>query len=140
MYKKLLAGLGGAIVLNVIHEVIRKNFSGVPEINKVAEEGAAKALDKANVHFKNDKQSYATALTGDIIANTLYYSNTATNYNILSGLVAGAGTIILPKYLGLSSEPVASTNRKKLLTVAYYTLGAIATKIIYSKLNKHSIS
>lgn len=35
MFKKILAGFGGAIALNIIHEVIRKNFNNVPHINEV---------------------------------------------------------------------------------------------------------
>ena len=47
MYKKILAGLGGAIALHLLHEVVRHNFTNVPEVNKVGEEALTKASAKS---------------------------------------------------------------------------------------------
>lgn len=132
----LLAGLGGAIVLNAVHELVRHNFDNVPEVNKLGEEALDKMLSPAGVDL-NDDELYNAALAGDLVSNALYYSTLATNKaGILSGIVGGIGAVILPKYIGLNDQPVASTDRKKLLTVAYYTLGALATGFIYKKLKK----
>ena len=132
----LLAGLGGAIALNVIHEVVRKNFSNVPEVNEVGEEAVDKIAKKTDINL-DEKELYATTLAGDVISNALYYAGTATNnLSALSGVLAGVGAVELPKYLGLDDKPVKATPQKQILTVAFYTLGGLATSIIYNKLKK----
>ena len=92
MYKKILAGLGGAIALNVLHETIRKNFDNVPEVNKVGEEALNKVLNKVDMQITNHDQLYAATLAGDVISNGIYYATTATTgFSITSGVVAGLG-------------------------------------------------
>jgi len=135
MYKKILAGLGGAIALNLLHETIRKNFDNVPQINKVGEEALSKALAKADMKITDQDQLYAATLAGDVISNGLYYATTATtDFNIASGLAAGLGAVMLPQKMGLDDSPVAETSQKKMMTVAYYLFGAVVTKLIYDKI------
>lgn len=82
-----------------------------------------------------DKNSlYAFTLAGDVVSNGLYYSVTATNHNLMSGLAAGVGAVFLPKQMGLDEQPVAGSDQKKLMTVAYYVFGALVTKLIYDKI------
>ncbi|KQT31500.1 hypothetical protein ASG22_18390 [Chryseobacterium sp. Leaf405] len=135
MYKKILAGLGGAIALNLLHETIRKNFDNVPEINKVGEEALNKALDKVDMKITNHDQLYAATLAGDVVSNGIYYATTATtSFNIVSGIAMGMGAVLLPEKMGLDDAPVAKTTEKKVMTVAYYLFGAIVTKLIYDKI------
>ncbi|WP_294228943.1 hypothetical protein [Chryseobacterium endophyticum] len=135
MYKKIIAGLGGALALSLLHETIRKNFDNVPEINKVGEEALNKALDKADMKITSHDQLYAATLAGDVIGNGMYYATTATSgFNIASGLAMGLGALALPGKVGLDENPVAETTQKKVMTVAYYLFGAIVTKFIYDKI------
>ncbi|WP_288243896.1 hypothetical protein [uncultured Chryseobacterium sp.] len=135
MYKKILAGLGGAVALSLLHEAIRKNFDNVPEINKVGEEALNKALDKVDAKVTNHDQLYAATLAGDVIGNGMYYAATATTgFNVASGVMMGLGAVVLPEKLGLNNTPVAGSTQKKVMTVAYYLFGAIVTKFIYDKI------
>lgn len=134
MYKKILAGFGGAIALNILHETIRKNFSNVPHINEVGEEALLKLTDHTSLNITGEKNLYAATLVGDIVSNGLYYATTATNHNLTSGLLAGVGAIALPKKMGLNDEPVAANNKKKAMTIGYYVFGALVTKFIYDKI------
>lgn len=132
----LAAGLGGAVVLNVMHEIIRKNFDNVPEVNEVGEQALDKMLSSTGIQL-NDKELYGATLAADVVSNALYYSALATNKaGILSGILGGIGAVELPKYLGLDDKPVAATDQKKLMTIAYYTLGALVTGFLYRKLTK----
>lgn len=132
----LLAGLAGAVVLNAVHEAVRHNFSNVPEVNKVGEEALGKILSETDTKL-DDKELYAATLAGDVVSNALYYAAAATNKGgAVSGLLAGLATVELPKYLGLDDTPVKETKQKQLLTIAYYTLGGLATGLIYKKLKK----
>lgn len=134
MVKKMLAGLGGAIALNILHEIIRKNFDNVPHINEVGEEALQKTLDSAGLEISDPDKLYAATLAGDIVSNAVYYANTATQHDFTSGLAAGISTIMLPQKMGLDDEPVAENNKKKIMTVAYYIFGAAVTKLIYDKI------
>ncbi|WP_294331914.1 hypothetical protein [uncultured Chryseobacterium sp.] len=135
MYKKIIAGLGGALALSLLHETIRKNFDNVPEINKLGEEALNKVLDKADMKITSHDQLYAATLAGDVIGNGMYYATTATSgFNIASGLAMGLGALALPGKVGLDENPVAETTQKKVMTVAYYLFGAIVTKFIYDKI------
>lgn len=135
MYKKIIAGMGGAIALSLLHEAVRKNFDNVPEINKVGEEALNKALDKADMKITNHDQLYAATLAGDVIGNGMYYATTATTgFNIASGLAMGLGALALPEKLGLDEKPVAKNTQKKVMTVAYYLFGAVITKFIYDRI------
>lgn len=137
MTKKILAGFAGALALNIVHELVRKNFDNVPALNEVGEEALQKGLSKINLQLENKDAAYLATLAGDVVSNSFYYAGTATNAaGLLSGALAGIGAIYLPKYIGLDDSPVASTDRKKLLTIAYYTLGGLITNIIYKQLKK----
>lgn len=132
----LLAGFGGAIALNVLHETIRTNCTNVPAVNEVGEEALDKVLSHNDINL-NEKQLYGATLAADVVSNGLYYAALATNKaGILSGVLGGLGAVELPKYLGLDDAPVASTKRKRVMTIAYYTIGAAVTGLIYSKLKK----
>lgn len=133
VFPALAAGIGGAIALNVLHESVRKNFNDVPEVNEVGEEALDKILKKADISL-NEHQLYGATLVADVVSNGLFYALLATNKaGVASGLVAGIAAVELPKYLGLNEHPVAGSDRKKLLTVAYYTVGAAVAGFLYKK-------
>lgn len=135
MYKKILAGLGGAIALNIVHEIIRKNFHNVPEVNKVGEEALNKALTTIDMKITDKDQLYGATLAGDVLSNGIYYAATATTgFDMVSGVAAGLGAVLLPKKMGLDDSPVAESNQKKIMTVGYYLFGAVVTKLIYDKI------
>ena len=135
MYKKILAGLGCAIALNIVHEIIRKNFHNVPEVNKVGEEALNKALTTIDMKITDKDQLYGATLAGDVLSNGIYYAATATTgFDMVSGVAAGLGAVLLPKKMGLDDSPVAESNQKKIMTVGYYLFGAVVTKLIYDKI------
>lgn len=130
----MLAGLGGALALNLLHEVIRKNCDNVPHINELGEEALQKATENTPFEISDPDKLYAATLAGDIVSNAVYYGMTATNHNFTSGIAAGIGAIALPSKMGLDESPVAENNKKKIMTVGYYLFGAIVTKLIYDKI------
>ena len=134
MVKKIIAGFGGAIALNIVHELIRKSFTNVPHINEVGEEALLKVTENSDIQITDKNTLYAFTLAGDVVSNGLYYSATATNHDFYSGLAAGVGAVFLPKQLGLNYSPVAGTEQKKVMTVAYYLFGAVVTKLIYDQI------
>jgi len=135
MYKRFIAGLGGAIALTILHETVRKNCKNAPEINKVGEEALEKSLNQFDASIDSPDKLYAATLVGDVVGNGIYYAGTATNKaGLLSGLAMGVGTVLLPRKIGLDDAPVAENNQKKMMTIGYYLFGALVTKLIYDQI------
>jgi hypothetical protein len=141
--KNLLAGLGGAIALNIIHESLKHRDSGMPRIDKLGEEALQKSLNYFGTEIKDEDNLYKATLVSDVISNALYYSVIGAGKNkhvwaraAVVGLAAGVGAITLPKPMGLNPEPVTKTQKAKTLTVAYYLAGALVTAGLVKALSK----
>lgn len=131
--KNLVAGLGGAIALNLLHESL-KHKKGTPRIDLVGEEALQKTLEPFGAAIKDEDNLYAATLGADIISNAMYYSTIGAGgtANIWSralalGLTAGVGAVKLPEQVGLDDEPVAGSTKKQAMTIAYYVAGALVT-------------
>ncbi len=125
----LLGGLAGAVVVNLLNEGLRRVDSGAPRLEKLGMDAANKALDKIGQPAPTGKKLYWGTLAGDLLSNTLYYAVAASGKNKAAkttglGLLAGLGGWLLPKPLGLIAAPTARTSRTKLMTTAYYLIGA----------------
>jgi len=141
--KNIVAGLGGAIALNIIHESLKKRDSDMPRVDLLGEEALEKSLDYFDAEIHDKDTLYKTTLAGDIISNALYYSAIGagdTKYllprAIAIGVAAGVGAITLPEPLGLNDKPVNRTNKTKALTIGYYLAGALVTAVIVKAMNK----
>ncbi|WP_294818776.1 hypothetical protein [uncultured Flavobacterium sp.] len=138
-----LAGLGGAIALNVLHESLKKKDSEMPRVDLLGEEALQKTLSHFDAEIHDERKLYTATLAGDILSNTMYYGmigNGDRDYlftrAIAYGLAAGVGAVTLPKPLGLDDEPVARSNKTKALTVGYYLAGALVTAGLLRLLSK----
>lgn len=142
--KNLLAGLGGAIVLNIIHETLKKKGTDMPRVDLVGEEALQKSLNYLGTSIDNDITLYKATLAGDVISNALYYSLIGGgSYKhiwtraIFYGLSGGIGAVTLPEPVGLDPEPVNKTQKTKVLTVAYYLAGALVTGALLKAIAKN---
>jgi len=135
-----LAGLGGAIVLTLLHESLKHVNEDMPRIDLVGEEAVLKATNLIGVEIDNPETLYQTTLMADILSNAAYYSmisgeGKALWGNAISvGLLAGVGAIKLPEAFGLDDEPVTKTSKTKFLTVGYYLIGALAAAALFQTL------
>ena len=137
----LIAGFGGAILLNIVHESLKK-YDNTPRVDLVGEEALQKSLDALGISIDDPKMLYFSTLIADIISNGLFYSAICTDKNniwqraITIGAGAGVGAVVLPEKLGLDDQPVAKNSQVKGLTVGYYLFGALATAAIYKAISK----
>ncbi len=141
--KNLLAGLAGAIVLNVLHESLKNKSPNMPRVDLLGENALQKTLKYFGSSIDNSANLYKATLAGDVVGNTLYYSLIGTGNKkylwpkaIFMGLSAGVGAVTLPEPMGLDPEPVAKNNIVKALTVSYYLAGAIVTGLVISFMSK----
>lgn len=138
----ILAGLGGAIVLTILNETLKNVSPKMPRINLVGEEAVQKTASLVGITMENEDTIMGTALMGDIVSNTAYYSLIDGQGNDLwltaaaSGFTAGLGAVNLPEKLGLDDEPVAKSMTTKVWTVAYYMIGALTTAGILKFMDK----
>jgi hypothetical protein len=84
-----------------------------------------------------------TALAGDLIANTAYYSLVAAGgadkallTGSLLGAGAGLGAILLPKPLGLGVGPSDRTAATQAMAVSLYLAGGVLAGAAYQKMRE----
>lgn len=142
--KNLLGGLGGAIVLNIIHESLKKKGTDMPRVDLVGEEALQKSLNYLGTSIDDDATLYKAILAGDVISNALYYSLIGGgSYKhiwtraVFYGLSGGIGAVTLPEPVGLDPKPVNKTQKTKALTVAYYLAGALVTGALLKAIAKN---
>ena len=145
--RNIIAGLGGAIALNLLHQAFAKTDKDAPRLDLVGEEAVQKGLEAVGeTPIKDEKNLFATALGADLISNALYFSmiGVGNNKNAWSkalglGLTAGTGAVTLPKMLGLNPTPITKTNKTKSMTVGYYLAGALVTAGILKFMDSRNI-
>jgi hypothetical protein len=139
----LLAGLGGAIALNLLHEGLKNQDRDMPRVDLLGEEALTRGLSWFGAGIKDPDKLYQATLAGDVVGNALYYSLIGTGGKkyiwskaVVLGLAAGLGAVTLPAPMGLDDRPVARNMKVKILTVGYYLAGALVTALILSKSKK----
>ena len=133
----VLAGLGGAAALNLLHESLKHKADDMPRVDLVGEEVIQKSLNYFGCPVNDEAALYRITLAADLVSNALYYSLIAVGSKkyiwaraIAYGLAGGIGAVALPKPLGLNPEPVTKSSKTKGLTIAYYLAGALVTGAI----------
>jgi len=129
-----MAGLGGAIALNILHESLKKKSKDMPRVDLLGEEALQKTLNYFGTEIEGEKPLYTATLAGDVLSNAMYYSMIGKGKPdhvwvraLAYGVAAGVGAITLPEPMGLDPEPVTKTDTSKALTVGYYVVGALVT-------------
>lgn len=145
--KNLLAGLGGALALNLLHELLKRTDKNMPRIDKLGEEALQKGVVAAGGEPIKDKDNlYAATLGADLLSNALYFSAIGVGGTkhvwtkaITLGLTAGGGAVAVPELVGLDAKPVAKTDTTKSLTVGYYLFGALVTGLLVKFLDRKTL-
>lgn len=128
----LRPGLAGALALTALHEGARRVLPDAPRMDVLGKRGLEKSAGFLGLRKRHGAALYRQALVGDVLSNGLYYSLVAFGRperpylrGLLLGALAGVGALVLPPYLGLGRAPSRLTQRTKVLTVAWYTLGGL---------------
>lgn len=127
----LAGGLAGALSVTILHELIRKIDPSAPRLDKLGEQAAAGLIRKTGHQPPSGNKLTATALVGDIVGNTLYYSLAGTRMKKalstggMLGLGMGVGALKLPGALGLNGSLVNSTSKRRWITVGLYVAGGL---------------
>ncbi|QHT70274.1 hypothetical protein GXP67_28300 [Rhodocytophaga rosea] len=139
------SGLAGAIALNILHETARRFIPQAPRMDILGMRAISKLMQKADAPPPQGEKLYWLAIAGDVISNAAYYSLTASDKpknvwlkGALLGLGAGLGAVTLPGPMGLGTQPSGRTNNTKIMTVAWYLAGGLATAAAFQLLKRVS--
>ena len=127
-----IGGLAGAISLTAVHETVRQFVPQAPRVDLTGIRALRQLMNKADIPLPGLSTQKQMALGGDLVSNATYYSLAGTSYTrgILLGLAAGIGGVILPGKMGLGDAPTSRSTTTQLLTVGYYTFGAIVATAV----------
>lgn len=136
-------GVAGACAVTLIHESVKKIIPNAPRMDLLGMNAISKGLNAAGIKTPSGSKLFAIALTGDLLANSLYYSvaGMGNEKNIwlrsaALGLAAGIGAVVLPGPLGLETKHSNRTTTTKLMTVGLYVAGAVVTTAVIKLLAK----
>lgn len=132
------SGLTGALVLTAVHETVRQGSAKAPRMDIYASRGIVRSMRALGQKPPSGDQLYGTAMAGDVLANTLYYSlvglgkpERAPYRGALLGLAAGVGAVVLPPLMGLGRAPSRRTRSTQAMTVGWYLLGGLVAGASY---------
>ncbi len=144
--RNLLAGLGGALAVNLLHEALKKNVKNAPRLDKLGEEAVQKTAIEAGEPIQSKDKLYATALGADLVANTMYFAMIGAGNPkhvwpkaVGLGVTAGTGAITLPSALGLNGSQTKKTTKTKSMTMGYYLFGALVTAGILKFMDRRHV-
>ena len=137
--KALAAGFAGACALTILHEILRRSVPRAPRLDILGMRSIAKGMRMAGQ--KPPEKLHETALAGDLLANTAYYSlvgaagsEKAMLTGSLLGVGAGLGAVLLPKPMGLGVGPSDRTVGTQAMAVSLYLTGGMLAAAAYRKL------
>ncbi len=141
--KSMIAGFAGAAALNILHETMRKLDSGAPRLDLLGEQAVEKSANALSIDPPTGNKLYGVALAGDVITNASYFAAIGMGGRkfmlvraIGAGVSAGFAALKAPKPMGLNEEYVASSEKREILTVAYYVFGALVTAGVLGLMTK----
>lgn len=145
---KVLQALGsgfvGAVAVTAINESARRVIPNAPRLDVLGMRALARGLRDAEIPPPQGEKLRGTALAGDLLSNSLYYSLAAAGgsrrnwlLGALLGLGAGVGAAVLPPRIGLGRQP-GETAATRAMTVAWYFAGGLATAAVLTFLDNRS--
>ena len=128
------SGLAGALSVTAFHETIRRLYPKAPRLDLLGMQSLSGLFRKAEQADPSEKKLFKVALAADVLSNAIFYTLTGIgkpSYVFLRGavlgLAAGAGAVMLPKYLGLHEGYSHYATSTKAATVGLYLAGGIIT-------------
>jgi len=132
-----LCGAAGSVTVTLLNETARRVAPHTPRMDVVGERGLAKVLRAAEQRPPRGAALYRWSMAGDLASNGAFYAlagigprRQAWIRGLLLGATMGIGAVLLPRPLGLGSQPGSRTPLTQALTVAWYTAGGLAAAAV----------
>ena len=135
----LLAGLIGALAMNIGHEATRRLVPRSPRLDRVGHRGLALGYRALSRTPPGSAQLQREALAGDLMANAAWFAgavmlgsgSSAPGRGALAGALAGGATLVLAPRLGLIRARPTPTTRG--LALAFYVGGGLVAGLAYRR-------
>lgn len=141
--QSLIAGVAGAVALNVVHESVRQFVPTAPRVDLIGKQLTAQAFRQLGKKPPQGDRRYALAMVADVLSNSLYYSlvgrgspRSAELRGLLLGVAGGVGAVIAPNFLDVSKKAVQRDPSTVGMTIAYYMLGGVIAGGVGKRLSK----
>jgi len=137
-----ISGLAGSIALTLLHEVLKRNVSAAPRMDKLGKQGLSKVLAAVGTEIPPEDDLQKLTLGGDIMGNAGYYSmvGLVPKYSLITGAIigiaAGIGAVTLPGKIGLNGKYSNATNKTRVLTVVLYLTGGLIAGAVHTMLEE----
>ena len=134
----LVSGLAGATALTLVHQIARYTVPNAPRMDIVGRRALARSIKGLGGEPPAGDKLQASALIGDIVLNSLYYSLVGLGgarhpmaRGTALGSAAGLGAIVLPPLMRLGRRARGHTPEAKAMTVGWYLLGGLAAAGVF---------
>src|SRR4051794_177304 len=128
----LAGGVAGTVMVDSIHEALKRVTPNAPRMDLLDMELIRKGLKSMNKEVQGEDELQRWAVGGELFLDTAYYGlagmggkKGAWLRGALLGLVAGVTAVVLPKPFGLSEEPSNKTIWTQLMTIGLYLMGGL---------------
>lgn len=137
----LLSGLAGAVVVTVLHEMLKRSTANAPRLDTLGMRGVSRVIVAVGQAPPPEPVLFGTALGSELAANASYYGLVGSAANpVLAGAAlgaaAGVGSVFLPERMGLGRQPTRRTPQTSVMAVALYTAGGLAAGAVEAALRK----
>ena len=131
-FRSLVNGFVGACCLTAAHQAVRLVTEDAPRMDVLGMRSLEKMLGSIGVSAPRGPALVAISVIGDLVCNTLYYSQVGSKSGFLTwskglslGVAYGAAAMAAPPKLGLGSESSQKTMITKCLTVGLFGFGGL---------------
>lgn len=133
----LAGGLAGTLTVASMHEALRRVTPDAPRMDILDMDLIRKGLTSIHKEVPGEEELQRWAVGGELFCDTAYYSLTGIGgkkgawlRGALLGLIAGVTAVVLPKPLGLPTEPSNKTLGTQLMTVGLYVMGGLVAAAV----------
>lgn len=132
----LVSGAVGAVSVTLMHECTRKTMPHPPRADVIGMKAVAALARRAGTEPPEHLRT--TALIGDLISNSFYYSSVAAGgpdnavvNGAVAGMAAGVGLLLLPEPLGLGGAEVNRTVGTQIMGAGMYLAAGLIAGLTY---------
>jgi hypothetical protein len=143
--KSLTSGLAGAVTLTAVHQLAQRFTPNAPRVDIVGKRALSKLMRKSGFEPPREKNLFTATMVGELVSNAIYYSLVGAGkakgawwQASLLGIGAGVGAVVLPPMFGLGRRPTQRTTATEIMTVAWYTTGALASAAVLRLLSERA--
>lgn len=133
MQHALLSGVVGAAALTGLHEAGRHLASDAPRMDVLGKRALRKLTGRRPSYWQN--------VAADVLTNAAYYGafllgdvKRPFSRTLTAGVLAGAGALLVPQHIGLGRAPRSRKPANRIMTVAWYAIGALVAATVYRTL------